>query len=69
MITPYFIKYATQNEILVQTVLTVGLFWTTTVLNYTVVRTKDCFELTHIGFNGMANRFLCPISFTSKMRY
>ena len=67
MITPCFIKYATQNEILVQTVLTVGLFWTTTVLNYTVVRTKDCFELTHIGFNSMTNRFLCPISFASKM--
>ena len=27
------------------------------------------FELTHIRYNGMSNRLLCPISFASKMRY
>ena len=34
-----------------------------------LIWTKVCFELTHIGFNGMSNRFLCPISFASKMWY
>ena len=29
--------------------------------------TKARFDLTHIGFNGMSNRLLCPISFASKM--
>ena len=31
------------------------------------MRTKARFDLTHIGFNGMSNRLLCPISFASKM--